>query len=234
MILASTKREIGKSVVLKYGMKRAPKSLCRTMMASFMNGLRALISLPHLMTNKGVATSINETNPRTVLAHEDDSKAKTISIFTPLPELATGEHHIAGPGPNAASVWALTNTPSSLADTQRVYAHCSEAWRNGLLYIFRVFKWELGNSVPTHIVYRARAIVEHVISYRDVNMMSRQALLPLFLAGCELRDRSIQKQIVKLCSIWDERTRYHMFRNAVHLLEEVCAEQGAKGFDKVW
>jgi hypothetical protein len=113
--------------------------------------------------------------------------------------------------------------------------HCSEAWRNGLLlYIFRVFQWEPGSSVPTHILYRARVIVDHVVSCRDVNMMSRQALLPLFFAGCELRDRSTQTEIVKFCSIWDERTRYHMFRGTIPLLEEVWAEQETKGFENVW
>lgn len=113
--------------------------------------------------------------------------------------------------------------------------HCSEAWRNGLLlYIFRVFQWEPGAPVPGHILYRARAVVDHVASCRDVNMVSRQALLPLFFAGCELRDRSTQGEIVKLCSTWNERTRYHMFQDAVPLLEEVWADQEMKGFENVW
>ncbi|KAB8230975.1 transcription factor domain-containing protein [Aspergillus alliaceus] len=113
--------------------------------------------------------------------------------------------------------------------------HCSEAWRNGLLlYIFRIFQWEPGSSIPTRILYRARTIVDHVVSCRDVNIMSRQALLPLFFAGCELRDRSTKTEIVKLCSIWDERTRYHMFRSAIPLLEEVWTEQETKGFENVW
>lgn len=113
--------------------------------------------------------------------------------------------------------------------------HCSEAWRNGLLlYIFRVFQWEPGSSVPTRILYRARVIVDHVVSCRDANMMSRQALLPLFFAGCELRDPSTQSEIIKFCSIWDERTGYHMFRSTIPLLEEVWAEQDTKGFENVW
>lgn len=113
--------------------------------------------------------------------------------------------------------------------------HCSEAWRNGLLlYIFRVFQWEAGSAVPTHITCRARVIVDHVLSCRDDNMMSRQALLPLFFAGCELRDRSMQTGIVKLCAMWDERTRYHMFRSTIPLLEEVWAAQKTKGFENVW
>jgi hypothetical protein len=112
--------------------------------------------------------------------------------------------------------------------------HCSEAWRNGLLlYIFRVFQWKPGCSVPTCILYRARLIVDHVVSCHD-DMMSKQALLPLFFAGCELRDRSTQRQITKLSSMWDERTRYHMFRSTIPLLQEIWAEQEMKGFENVW
>jgi hypothetical protein len=113
--------------------------------------------------------------------------------------------------------------------------HCSEAWRNGiLLYIFRVFQWEPGTSIPMHVIYRARAVVDHVVSCRDANMVSRQALLPLFFAGCELQDQSTRAEIVRLCNLWDERTRYHIFRGAIPLLEEVWAQQETNGSENVW
>lgn len=113
--------------------------------------------------------------------------------------------------------------------------HCSEAWRNGLLlYIYRVFQWKPGDSIPMCIMRRARVIVDHVVACRDESMVSRQALLPLFFAGCELRDLSSRKQIIKLCSLWNERTRYHMFSSTIPLLEEVWAEQEIKGFENVW
>ncbi|KAK2865163.1 hypothetical protein FQN49_003848 [Arthroderma sp. PD_2] len=113
--------------------------------------------------------------------------------------------------------------------------HCSEAWRNGLLlYIYRVFRWEAGSSIPISISCRARAIADHVFACRDESMVSRQALLPLFFAGCEFRDRSLRKRIVGFCSVWDQRTRYHMFSSAIPLLEGVWAKQEAHGFDNVW
>ncbi|KAB8074786.1 hypothetical protein BDV29DRAFT_117158 [Aspergillus leporis] len=113
--------------------------------------------------------------------------------------------------------------------------HCSEAWRNGLLlYIYRVFRWEPGTSIPMRILYYARAVVDHVVACREASMVSRQDLLPLFFAGCELTDRSTRERIVKFCSIWDERTRYHVFNSAIPLLEEVWAEQETKGFENVW
>ncbi|OOF99639.1 hypothetical protein ASPCADRAFT_138322 [Aspergillus carbonarius ITEM 5010] len=113
--------------------------------------------------------------------------------------------------------------------------HCSEAWRNGLLiYIYRVFQWDRGSSIPMRILCRARVIMDHVIACRDGNMVSRQALLPLFFAGCELRDLSSRRRILRLCSVWSERTRYHMFSTTIPLLKEVWAEQETKGFENVW
>ncbi|EZF33587.1 hypothetical protein H109_01392 [Trichophyton interdigitale MR816] len=128
---------------------------------------------------------------------------------------------------------AIQDEESMQQDQDRM--HCSEAWRNGLLlYTYRVFRWELGSSVPLPVLYRARAITDHVFACRDKSMVSRQALLPLFFAGCELRDQSLHRKIVEFCCIWDRRTRYHMFSNTIPLLEEVWAGQAAKGFENVW
>ncbi|GLA46856.1 hypothetical protein AnigIFM63604_011457 [Aspergillus niger] len=113
--------------------------------------------------------------------------------------------------------------------------HCSEAWRHGLLlYIYRVFRWKPGSPIPTHVVRWARVVVDHVVACRDESMVARQALLPLFFAGCEQRDRSIRQKIVQFCSVWNDRTRYQMFGSTIPLLEEVWAEQEAKGFENVW
>lgn len=136
--------------------------------------------------------------------------------------------------------WDHTSLETAIQDEEsmqqdRDRMHCSEAWRNGLLlYTYRVFRWELGSSVPLPILYRARAITDHVFACRDKSMVSRQALLPLFFAGCELRDQSLRSKIVEFCCIWDRRTRYHMFSNTIPLLEEVWAEQAVKGFENVW
>lgn len=136
--------------------------------------------------------------------------------------------------------WCHIPGPAAFRDEDGMHQdldamHCSEAWRNGLLlYIFRVFQWEPGSKIPMNILYRARAVVDHVVSCRDVNMISKQALLPLFFAGCELQDRSIKSKIINLCSIWNDRTRYHMFRDAIPLLEEVWLDQQTMGFENVW
>ncbi|KAF2184547.1 hypothetical protein K469DRAFT_780910 [Zopfia rhizophila CBS 207.26] len=136
--------------------------------------------------------------------------------------------------------WHHVSPATAFRDEERMQRdrdsmHCPEAWRNGLLlYIYRVFQWEPGSSIPMRNFYRARIIVDHVVSCRDESMVARQALLPLFFAGCELRDRSSRKKIVEFCSVWNERTRYHRFSSTIPLLEEVWAEQETKGFENVW
>ncbi|OAL74227.1 hypothetical protein A7D00_2259 [Trichophyton violaceum] len=136
--------------------------------------------------------------------------------------------------------WDHTSPATAIQDEECMQQdqdrmHCSEAWRNGLLlYTYRVFQWKLGSSVPLPILYRARAITDHVFACRDISMVSRQALLPLFFAGCELRDQSLRSKIVEFCCIWDRRIRYHMFSNTIPLLEEVWVEQAVKGFENVW
>ncbi|KAL2075862.1 hypothetical protein VTL71DRAFT_805 [Oculimacula yallundae] len=138
------------------------------------------------------------------------------------------------------TIWCHTPAPAAFQDEESMHndrdtMHCSEAWRHGLsLYIFRIFHWEPGASIPPYVIYIARVIVDHVTSCRDNEMISRQALFPLFLAGCELTDPSLRRKIVELCEKWDGRTRYHMFGDAVGLLEEVWERQEGIGGEEVW
>lgn len=113
--------------------------------------------------------------------------------------------------------------------------HCSEAWRHGLLiYIYRVFQWESGRSPSVRIVRRARVVADHLFACREDGLVAKQALLPLFFAGCELRDESIRKEIIEYCSLWNTKTRYHMFESTIPLLKEVWADQEQRGFHNVW
>lgn len=127
-----------------------------------------------------------------------------------------------------------TNDEESMqGDQDRM--HCSEAWRNGLLlYIYRVFHWRAGDKTPLQVLFRARAIADRVFASREDNMITRQALLPLFFAGCELRDASTRRKIIQHCKMWEDKTRYHMFNTTVPLLQQIWAEQEENGFENVW
>lgn len=136
--------------------------------------------------------------------------------------------------------WHHVSPETALRDEEsmqedRDSMHCSEAWRNGLLlYIYRVFQWNPGNSVPMSVVQRARVVVDHVFACRDDSMVPKQALLPLIFAGCELKDASTRKAILRFCATWDDRIKYHMFSDAIPLLEGVWAQQEMHGFENVW
>lgn len=113
--------------------------------------------------------------------------------------------------------------------------HCSEAWRHGLLlYIYRVFRWKPADKAPRDLAARARTIIDHACSCRDGQFLARQALLPLFFAGCEVTDPFSRDKIKTLCSVWNERTRYHMFGAMIPLLENVWAAQEFNGPDYTW
>ncbi|KAI1358112.1 fungal-specific transcription factor domain-containing protein [Xylaria arbuscula] len=140
----------------------------------------------------------------------------------------------------ALESWQHESPPTSLQDEASLHEdmdtmHCSEAWRNGLLlYLYRVFRWEPGEPVSIQATLRARILTDHIFACREDGLVTKQALLPLFFGGCELRDEPTRKKIVRYCAIWDDMTRYHMFNSTIPLLKEVWADQEQKGFDNVW
>ncbi|KAJ3567765.1 hypothetical protein NPX13_g6659 [Xylaria arbuscula] len=140
----------------------------------------------------------------------------------------------------ALETWQHVSPPNTLQDEATLHQdmdtmHCCEAWRNGLLlYLYRVFQWEPGEPVSIQATLRARILTDHIFACREDSLVAKQALLPLFFAGCELRDEPTRKKIVRYCAIWDDMTRYHMFNSTIPLLKEVWADQEQKGFDNVW
>ncbi|KAG0650638.1 hypothetical protein D0Z07_2512, partial [Hyphodiscus hymeniophilus] len=136
--------------------------------------------------------------------------------------------------------WTHLSPQTALLDEESMQQdqdtmHCSEAWRNGLLlYIYRMFWWEPGSKAPVQVGYRARSVLDHVFACRDDMNVSKQALLPLFLAGCELTNPSLRAKIIQYCSSWSSKTGYDMFNSAIPFLEEVWADQEVAGFNNVW
>jgi len=136
--------------------------------------------------------------------------------------------------------WSHTSSAMAFDDEENMHQdmdcmHCSEAWRNGLLlYIYRVFWWKPGITVPMRVVHRARVILDHACACREDRSVAKQALLPLFWAGCELADPAARNKIRAFCSFWNERTRYHMFGDMIPLLEEVWTAQKTSGPEHVW
>jgi hypothetical protein len=148
------------------------------------------------------------------------------SAVTELEDELRAWHHVPPPA-------AYVNEESMHLDRDNM--HCAEAWRNGmLLYIHRVFRWERGTSFSMCASVCARTVTDHIFACREGSMIARQALVPLFFAGCELQDVSIRKRILKLCRLWNDRTRYYMFGTTIPLLKDVWDELEKGGEDTAW
>jgi len=169
------------------------------------------------------------------LAHLAAEKQKTVSMHW-----VRFDHSFVSQIERSLEAWSHTASDAAFDDEETAHQdidrmHCSEAWRNGLLlYIYRVFWWKPADTVPRQVVARARAILDHACSCRDDQFLARQALLPLFFAGCEMADVSAQNRIKSLCSAWNERTRYHMFGAMVPLLEQVWIARQTHGPENIW
>lgn len=133
---------------------------------------------------------------------------------------------------HTSPVDAWVNEESMHRDNDEM--HCSEAWRYGLLiYIYRVFQWQSGMPVPVQIAHQARLIVDHVFACRDTGYLAKQAIFPLFLAGCEITDQSVRRRISGFCIFWSDKTRYRMMNDVMPLLEDVWLAQETYGLHNV-
>lgn len=106
--------------------------------------------------------------------------------------------------------------------------HVTEAWRYTLIvYIHRVFNClrnEPNTPPPETLGFLARKTLNHVSSCRCSTMVQKQLLLPVFLAGCEMRDEWLRQEARDYCAWWNEWTSYDMFDRANTLMEEVWAD----------
>ncbi|KAH7108793.1 fungal-specific transcription factor domain-containing protein [Dactylonectria estremocensis] len=111
-----------------------------------------------------------------------------------------------------------------LAHYKQDLHHCAEAWRYGLLiYIEKVFKWRRKKAPSPLLGFLARKTLNNVLSCRRNLMLQKQLLLPVFLAGCETKDKFLRQEARDYCNWWNEKTRYDMFLTTTALLEEVWA-----------
>jgi hypothetical protein len=120
---------------------------------------------------------------------------------------------------------------------QRDRWNCTEAWRYGLLiYITRVFLWNRNTKPPysSRLAIYGRLILDHVNSCRRTSIVQKQAIFPLFLAGCEMTDQFSRQSIREYCQYWDRLSGYNLFITASSLLEEIWTEQAGPYGNAVW
>lgn len=120
-------------------------------------------------------------------------------------------------------------------DVARDRYHCSEAWRNALLlYIERVFRWNRGGHVPVSVRYISRSIMEHARCIRKENTFQKQILLPIFLAGAEMKREEDKAFVREYCSWWTRMCGSKMFIDACSYCEEIWALSNTPEAQGVW
>jgi hypothetical protein len=113
--------------------------------------------------------------------------------------------------------------------------HCVEAWRHAiLLYALRVFVPRQNNYQIRKIQHLARLILNGVRCIPQTEVIQKQLLLPVFLAGSELEtewDRSFVRQY---CKHWSEVSRFYHFESVAELLEGIWKDWDVSTKERYW
>ncbi|KIW00467.1 uncharacterized protein PV09_07991 [Verruconis gallopava] len=120
-------------------------------------------------------------------------------------------------------------------DLKRNRYHCIEAWRNAiLLYVYQVFLPRKDQDNVRKRAYLARSVLDNVRCIPRSDMIQKQVLLPVFLAGAEVKtdaDREFSKQY---CTYWSAASRFYHFGSASELLEEIWDEMDKSADEQYW
>jgi hypothetical protein len=119
---------------------------------------------------------------------------------------------------------------------QRDRYHLAEAWRYALLlYIQRVFRWDRqSHRRPSATLRLTCSVLDHTRNCRKTSQSQKQLLLPIFLAGAEVRDKYMRDTVRSFCLWWGARSRYGMFYSVSNLLEEYWTEPHCKSGKPIW
>ena len=118
-------------------------------------------------------------------------------------------------------------------DSRQSQYHCIEAWRNAiLLYTHRVFDRQSDSQTPASISYLANLVMDHVQWIPSSADIQKQVLLPVFLAGAEMRAPTSRKFVADYCSHWSKASRFGHFDTARDILQDLWQAMEADG--KMW
>jgi hypothetical protein len=113
--------------------------------------------------------------------------------------------------------------------------HCIEAWRHAiLLYTHRVFRPKQNIYQLRNIQHLARTILDGVRCIPQTEVIQKQLLLPVFLAGSEFEtewDRSFVRQY---CKHWSDVSRFYHFESVAELLENIWKDWDLNTREEYW
>lgn len=113
--------------------------------------------------------------------------------------------------------------------------YCIEAWRHAiLLYAMRVFSPKQNAHRMRAILHLARVVLDSVRCIPQTEIIQKQLLLPIFLAGSEIEkewDRSFVRQY---CKHWSDASRFYHFESVAELLEDIWKVWDVSTRDEYW
>ena len=100
--------------------------------------------------------------------------------------------------------------------------HCVEAWRKAiLLYTYRIFDRQNDADTPSTIFNLAHGTIDHIRLIARSDEIQKQVLLPVFLAGAEMRTERNRDFVRHYCEYWNKNSESGHFWSAMQLLEVV-------------
>lgn len=117
------------------------------------------------------------------------------------------------------------------------YYHASNTWKYALLlYICRVFNWDRTSSASmAQISSLSRQLLDSARCCRPESSLQKQFLIPIFLAGAEATGAYSRNFARDYCEGWYRKSRYNMFIEAAHLMEEIWRQKDAHdGASGIW
>lgn len=120
-------------------------------------------------------------------------------------------------------------------DARQNRFHCIEAWRHAiLLYAYRVFVPKQDHSKLRLISHLSRLILDSVRCIPKTDVLQKQLLLPLFLAGAEVIDETTRHFILEYCTHWSNTSRFYHFESAGVLLKAIWKDASISTRDEHW
>jgi hypothetical protein len=158
------------------------------------------------------------------------------TIFNDLPVLSETSEVMAFANPEAVSlddVDALGFEEN--VDARRNRFHCIEAWRHAiLLYVCRVFTQPQTFQNSRKAAHLARLILDSVRCIPSIDILQKQVLLPMFLAGAEMKSGPDRDFVRQYCKLWAEKSRAYHFESASELLEGIWSESDMLADEQYW
>lgn len=100
--------------------------------------------------------------------------------------------------------------------------HTNEAFRYAImLYTYRVFDRQRDEQTPSTIAKLADLTMEHVLLIGQNRPIQKQVLLPVFLAGAEMKTPESRSTIEDYCRYWSRKSHFGHFDSALEVLQDL-------------